>query len=482
MDFLNYRPTLRMNEDRVFLSCKVTKINRAGCRSEVSLVLTRSFIIVYKDIIHQKKVSYTELEKISVSSKSSEFAISFFHNKDRRFLSYTMRDEIILTIIYVVCEINRLSPGVRVGEYARINLKHIWQGKTDIEKSKNEGNKEEMSEVFSHAQYKVKIEKKEDNLKALKANTKLIYSFEGLEKSNGMFSDDFEPLVRIGYENFGRVYLAQKKSCRTFYVMKIVSKLQMIYLNKITEAEYQEEVESIRAYAGSPFLVRLKYGFETKESVYYVFEYSKGQDLLTHLLFRHRFGEEQTKFYVASLAFAIGFLHNKQTFCPNLRLKDVYLDENGFIKLNDFRLCKYKYKSQNAIDSFFLASDQDPPEHAGVTNNSRMGDWWSLGILAYKMFFGKPPFSSSSIDESNEETKKLRFPEGVSLSERAQDFITSLLKARPEDRLGYSSDSLSVLSHPWFSGLDLCYLLELKSEPPFLPEIPNLETVNFNFL
>jgi serum/glucocorticoid-regulated kinase 2 len=484
-DLLNFRPTLRPNEDVLYLSCKVTKISRAGCRSLVSFVLTKNFICTFKDILHQRKVCYADLEMISTSTRSSEFVLHFVQGKHKRFASYDLRNEIILTIIEIICEFKRLNSGVRICEYSRISLDEIWYPKGVSERREEPNWKKMKSEIMSFEAFKLKVGLETTELEKIKQLTALLYSFEGRKASSGVCANDFELLARLGYESFGRMYLVQKKTCRGFFAMRVVYKRLLLAANQITAGEYQEEIEAVKTYSKLPMLLQLKYAFETDECLYYVWEYSKGQDLFTHLLLQHRFTEEQTRFYAANIALSLGFLHNKQTYCSNLRLKNVFMDDKGYLRLADFRLGSYKYKWQTPIDTLFLASDEDPPEHTVDEHKSRMGDWWFLGILVYKMLFGKTPaIEIISADLENDVKKELviRFKDELAASEEAKDFITRLLRLEPGERLGSTGDSLAVLSHPWFSDLEIFSILENKIKAPFVPTIPDIETINLKFI
>jgi serine/threonine protein kinase len=57
------------------------------------------------------------------------------------------------------------------------------------------------------------------------------------------------------------------------------------------------------------------------------------------------------------------------------------------------------------------------------------------------------------------------------VSEDCKDIITKLLVKDPKKRLGSETDSLEILAHPWFQGLDLNSLLAKQLRPPLVPDI-----------
>ncbi|EFJ52918.1 hypothetical protein VOLCADRAFT_86394 [Volvox carteri f. nagariensis] len=71
-------------------------------------------------------------------------------------------------------------------------------------------------------------------------------------------------------------------------------------------------------------------------------------------------------------------------------------------------------------------------------------DIWSVGVLAYEMLVGFPPFVSNSQTDPEVATRKsLRFP--ASVSGAAKDFIMTTLNENPQDR----PTAPQLMKHPW---------------------------------
>ena len=65
-----------------------------------------------------------------------------------------------------------------------------------------------------------------------------------------------------------------------------------------------------------------------------------GGELYYQLFKKRRFSEEQTRFYVAEIVLAVGFLHANEFIYRDLKLENLLLDASGHIKITDFGLCK----------------------------------------------------------------------------------------------------------------------------------------------
>ncbi|KAG5882919.1 hypothetical protein JTB14_023381 [Gonioctena quinquepunctata] len=82
----------------------------------------------------------------------------------------------------------------------------------------------------------------------------------------------------------------------------------------------------------------------------------------------------------------------------------------------------------------------------GKTHNEKV-DLWSLGVLCYEFLTGKPPFESSSYDDTYRRISKAQFTLPSYISEEARDLIKNLLVVNPNMRLELSQ----VLKHPWIT-------------------------------
>ena len=146
-----------------------------------------------------------------------------------------------------------------------------------------------------------------------------------------------------------------------------------------------------------PFICNMEHFFQTDERLYFVMPYFKGGDLYNIHKYYKKFSEKVAKFYATQIVIAIGELHERGIVHRDLKLKNIVLCWNGYLKLIDFGLaCTLGHaKLENSI----LGTTQYmAPEILKTMNKEALGydkgvDWWALGILIYEMVMGHNPFT-----------------------------------------------------------------------------------------
>ena len=108
--------------------------------------------------------------------------------------------------------------------------------------------------------------------------------------------------------------------------------------------------------------------------------------------------------------------------------------ESGYLRIVDFGLAKFLKEGETA-DSFAGTPDYVAPEIVLRKGYDHSVDWWTVGILAYEMIVGMPPFYSRDQSQAKLFTKIVGskpcfdFPQkyNISMSPECIDFITGLL-------------------------------------------------------
>ena len=145
--------------------------------------------------------------------------------------------------------------------------------------------------------------------------------------------DDFDLLKVIGKGSFGKVMQVRKRDTGLIYAMKVLKKEQLVARKQVAHTKTERKVlEEI----SSPFIVSLRYAFQTHNKLYMILDYFTGGELFFHLKAEGRFSEERARFYAAEIVLAIDILHQHTIAYRDLKPENVLLDTHGHVKLTDF--------------------------------------------------------------------------------------------------------------------------------------------------
>ncbi|CAG8554242.1 1959_t:CDS:2 [Paraglomus occultum] len=281
--------------------------------------------------------------------------------------------------------------------------------------------------------------------------------------------DSFEILKLIGRGNFGRVFQVRKKDTNRIYAMKVLHKQDLIERREVQHTLAEKNI-LIQAEA-CPFLVGLKFSFQTKTHLYLVTDFMNGGELFWHLqneVTYQKKGDVIGKGDVIDVIDVIG----EEGKGRDLKPENILLDATGHIALCDFGLCKENLGAGQTTNTFCGTSEYLAPEVLAECGYGKSVDWWSLGILFYEMIAGFSPFYTHDTQMMYRRILfgKLKFPKGL-FSDDAKSLIKGLLARNPGHRLGTHHDAEEIKNHPFFASIDWEALCNKQVSPPFKPNV-----------
>ncbi|XP_033884574.1 serine/threonine-protein kinase N2-like isoform X1 [Acipenser ruthenus] len=292
---------------------------------------------------------------------------------------------------------------------------------------------------------------------------------------------DFHCVAVLGRGHFGKVLLSEYKNTGEMFAIKALKKGDIVAREEVDSLMCEKRIFETVNCVRHPFLVNLFACFQTKDHVCFVMEYAAGGDLMMHI-HADVFCEPRAVFYAACVVLGLQFLHEHKIVYRDLKLDNLLLDTEGYVKIADFGLCKEGMGFGDRTSTFCGTPEFLAPEVLTETSYTRAVDWWGLGVLIFEMLVGESPFPGDDEEEVfdsivNDEVRYPRF-----LSTEAISIMRRLLRRNPERRLGAGEkDAEEVKKHPFFRNVDWNGLLSKKVKPPFVPTIKgSVDVSNFD--
>lgn len=296
--------------------------------------------------------------------------------------------------------------------------------------------------------------------------------------------DDFESLDVLGKGSFAYVVLCRRLDTNKYYAMKVVNKQGLLDHKRVQDVFTERNVLTR---INHPYLLKLHWTFQSEHKLFFVMDYMPGGDLDKYMnnvpnkildLFT-------AKLYGAEILLAILCLHDHSVIYRDLKPENILLSADGHCAMADFGLSKDFFKDgQNVADadlranSFVGSPFYVAPDVLRQREYTNSVDFWSFGILLYRMLCGRTPFSGKSMKEvfDNILYSDLRFPSSVQLSPEAKDLISRLLVKDPNRRI----KGPEVKAHEFWSSINFDEVMERKVAPPKWIPLPPVEEMLAN--
>ena len=145
----------------------------------------------------------------------------------------------------------------------------------------------------------------------------------------------------------------RKRDTLRIYALKTIRKAHIVSRSEVTHTLAER---TVLAQVNCPFIVPLKFSFQSKEKLYLVLAFVNGGELFHHLQREGKFNETRSRYYAAELLLALEHLHGFNVIYRDLKPENILLDYTGHIALCDFGLCKLNMSASDTTNSEFCGS------------------------------------------------------------------------------------------------------------------------------
>ncbi|KAL1429240.1 hypothetical protein MTO96_016569 [Rhipicephalus appendiculatus] len=274
---------------------------------------------------------------------------------------------------------------------------------------------------------------------------------------------EFRPLKLLGAGGFGAVYKAVYTPANYICTVKLVA---MDRFTRHKQACIDKVVASV---IRSPFLVKYYCCFCAKDSYVTMMEYISGVDLMRVVTKATYLNIDHVQIVMAQLILALEHLHLRGFLHRDVKVSNMLIVPGGRVKLIDFdtnKVCLGHF-SKRLVKGYFArtAFEFHDGESAGTIPYmapeilkrrpyGRACDWWSSGIVFYKLMTGRVPFRGR--------TKQLLRDRIIGAPLKWPKTEEHPHSATPEAK------DMDLKNHPFFSGFNWKALSANK----FICEIP----------
>ncbi|KAK7121765.1 hypothetical protein R3I93_022752 [Phoxinus phoxinus] len=260
----------------------------------------------------------------------------------------------------------------------------------------------------------------------------------------------FELKEILGTGAFSEVVLAQEKATGDMYAVKCIPKKAL----RGKESGIENEIAVLRKVKHEN-IVALEDIYESPSHLYLIMQLVSGGELFDRIVERGFYTEQDASALIKQVLDAVNYLHSLGIVHRDLKPENLLYfnpNEESKIMISDFGLSKMEDATNDIMSTACGTPGYVAPEVLAQKPYSKAVDCWSIGVIAYILLCGYPPFYDENDSKLFEQILRAEYefdsPYWDDISDSAKDFISNLMQKDPEKRLTCDE----ALLHPWIAG------------------------------
>ncbi|NWS51659.1 NEK3 kinase, partial [Chunga burmeisteri] len=205
--------------------------------------------------------------------------------------------------------------------------------------------------------------------------------------------EEYKVLKVLGEGSFGRALLVHHRISEQKYAMKEI-RLPM----SSSDVENSRKEAVLLAKMKHPNIVAYKESFEADGHLYIVMEYCDDGDLMQKI--KHQrgnlFPEDTILHWFVQMCLGVKHIHDKRVLHRDIKSKNVFLTQNGKVKLGDFGSARLLAHPVSYACTYVGTPYYVPPEIWESMPYNNKSDIWSLGCILYELCTLRHPFQANS--------------------------------------------------------------------------------------
>uniref|UniRef100_A0A3B4URG5 Calcium/calmodulin-dependent protein kinase 1Da n=1 Tax=Seriola dumerili TaxID=41447 RepID=A0A3B4URG5_SERDU len=258
---------------------------------------------------------------------------------------------------------------------------------------------------------------------------------------------DFKEVLGTGA--FSEVVLAQERLTGRMFAVKCIPKKAL----KGKESSIENEIAVLRRIKHEN-IVALEDIYESPDHLYLIMQLVSGGELFDRIVEKGFYTEKDASTLIRQVLDAVNYLHRMGIVHRDLKPENLLYfnpQDESKIMISDFGLSKME-GSGDVMSTACGTPGYVAPEVLAQKPYSKAVDCWSIGVIAYILLCGYPPFYDENDSKLFEQILKADYefdaPYWDDISDSAKDFISSLMEKDPAKRFTCEQ----ALRHPWIAG------------------------------
>ncbi|CAJ0568947.1 unnamed protein product, partial [Mesorhabditis spiculigera] len=235
----------------------------------------------------------------------------------------------------------------------------------------------------------------------------------------------------LGKGGFARCYELMDTKTKTILAGKIVSKTLLV--KQYQKDKMAQEIHIHRS-LDHQHVVRLHGFFEDTDNVYILLELCPRRSLMELHKRRGPITDPEARYLSLQVAEGVEYIHNCHIIHRDLKLGNVFLNEEMQVKIGDFGLATTIEKEGERKKTLCGTPNYIAPEVLDKRGHSYEVDVWAVGCIVYTMLAGRPPFETASLKETYQKIKTNTYRIPSTMNPDAAKLVQALLQGEPSRR------------------------------------------------
>ncbi|KAI3384446.1 hypothetical protein SNEBB_001281 [Seison nebaliae] len=276
-------------------------------------------------------------------------------------------------------------------------------------------------------------------------------SYSGIPKIIKDVKNSGELYSYVGYlgkGGFAKCYEYKKVADEKHFAIKVINMEEKKYRSGSAIAKLYQEV-SIHRSIDHTNIIKFQSAFRDNSNWYIVLELCEYGTLADYVKHHKKLSQYEARFFLFKLFTAVEYLHHNRIIHRDLKLTNVFLNDDLIPKIGDFGLATVVKTEDDEKHTLCGTPNYIAPEILSKIGHGQQVDIWSLGCILYYLLMGKAPFETMNIVQTYSKIRKGDYLPPTDISDDGCDLIHQLLEVKPESRPSATkslNDKLEVLS------------------------------------